>query len=94
MSKLRDAVLNIAKQRLVAEIPIDEREYADFEGAYDCLVRVARAALAESEPAEVMECKECKHRNEESMADTAACLTCGPMGLNFAAWTPKQGGGA
>jgi hypothetical protein len=38
------ALNEIARQRLEFEMPEDEREDADYRGAYDALVRIARAA--------------------------------------------------
>jgi hypothetical protein len=42
---LEDALKAIAKQNLESEMHEDDIEDADYRGAYDCLVRVARAAL-------------------------------------------------
>ena len=38
---------HLAEQRLRSEVPEEEREYADYEGAYDCIIREVRAALRE-----------------------------------------------
>ena len=42
---LEDALKDIARQNLESEIHEDYREDADYRGAYDCIIRVARAAL-------------------------------------------------
>ena len=42
---LKDALRDIARQNLESEIHEDYREDADYRGAYDCIIRVARAAL-------------------------------------------------
>ena len=42
---LEDALRDIARQNLESEIHEDYREDADYRGAYDCIIRVARAAL-------------------------------------------------
>ena len=43
--RLRKALMDIACQRRVDEATEEERAVADYEGAYDCCVRVARAAF-------------------------------------------------
>lgn len=40
-----------ARQRLPCEVSEDEREDADYEGAYECMVRDARAAIRVAQPA-------------------------------------------
>ena len=47
---LRKAVEQIAKQKLVSEIPLDDYENAAFEDAYDMMIEISRAALKPSEP--------------------------------------------
>lgn len=47
--RLRDLVKLFANQRLPDESDEDERDGADYEGAYETMVRDARDALAESE---------------------------------------------
>jgi len=42
---LEDALKNIARQNLESEMHEYDREDADYRGAYDCIIRVARAAL-------------------------------------------------
>jgi NADH:ubiquinone oxidoreductase subunit D len=42
---LEVALKDIARQNLESEIHEDYREDADYRGAYDCIIRVARAAL-------------------------------------------------
>jgi len=42
---LEDALRDIARQNLESEIHEDYREDADYRGAYDCIIRVARASL-------------------------------------------------
>ena len=42
---LEDALKDIARQNLESEIHEDYREDADYRGAYDCIIRVARKAL-------------------------------------------------
>ena len=42
---LEDAMKDIARQNLESEIHEDYREDADYRGAYDCIIRVARAAI-------------------------------------------------
>lgn len=50
VEKLRDALREIARQKLTSEIePIDGEVLGDFEGAYDMMIAVARAALASVE---------------------------------------------
>ncbi len=48
--RLREALGNISRQHLESEVPEDERDGGDYRGAYDCMIRVARAALASTEP--------------------------------------------
>lgn len=48
--RLRDALRDIAKQHLDSEMTEEESDHADYEGAYDSIVKVARAALASTEP--------------------------------------------
>ena len=47
----REALADIAKQRIWGEISDDEYDHADFEGAYEAIVAIARAALSGKEPA-------------------------------------------
>jgi hypothetical protein len=50
IERLRNVLNIIAGQRLAEEMPEDVRNDADYEGAYDCIVRDARAALAKPSP--------------------------------------------
>ena len=46
VAKLREALAEIAKQKLTTEMETDyEADYADFEGGYDSCINRARAAL-------------------------------------------------
>ena len=54
--RLREAVEDISRQHLESEMPEDERDGGDYRAAYDCMIRVARAALASTEP-EVCRCR-------------------------------------
>ena len=48
----RDLALDeIGCQSTTDEMDSDEREGADFEGGYDAIIKIARAALPETEPA-------------------------------------------
>lgn len=48
--KEREALEDIASQHIGDEIDPEVREYADYQGAYEAIVKIARAALAK-EPA-------------------------------------------
>jgi hypothetical protein len=50
IERLLEVVQQIARQNLAGEISDDEREFADFYGAYDYIVTYTRAALAQSSP--------------------------------------------
>ena len=54
--RLREALLDISRQHLESEIPEDERDHGDYRDAYECMVRIARGALASAEP-EVCRCR-------------------------------------
>lgn len=42
---LIEALQDIARQRLTSEMDDDQAEHADYEGAYDIIVGIARKAL-------------------------------------------------
>jgi hypothetical protein len=48
IEKLVEALQDIARQKLWGEIDEDEIHGCDFEGAYEEIVKVARAALAKA----------------------------------------------
>ena len=47
---LREALEDIAKQKLQSELDEEQLEHGDFYGAYDAIVGVARAALTGATP--------------------------------------------
>lgn len=47
IEKLREVLGDIARQRSGAEMTDEESEHADYEGAYEHIVLIARAALGE-----------------------------------------------
>lgn len=49
LERYRKALQDIAKQWLEDEMTEEDRDGGDFQGAYDCIVKVARAALAGKE---------------------------------------------
>lgn len=44
--RMRAALGEIARQKLTSELTEDEKEHADFEGAYDIMIRRAREVTA------------------------------------------------
>lgn len=48
VAKLEAALADIAKQMLMAEMGAEQAEYADYEGAYETTIKVARAALQDA----------------------------------------------
>ena len=57
--RLLKAHKEIAKQKLESEIPKQDRDDGDYRGAYDCIVRVARAALRRENDNEIQEETSC-----------------------------------
>jgi len=49
-ARLREALEELAEQTLTAEMTQGHRAIADYEGAYNSMIGVARAALAPQEP--------------------------------------------
>jgi hypothetical protein len=45
VAKLEAALEDIGKQMLMSEMGAEQAEYADYEGAYETMVKVARAAM-------------------------------------------------
>lgn len=45
--RLRVALEDIAKQMINAEMDEQQHRYADYEGAYETMIKIARAALSE-----------------------------------------------
>ncbi len=45
-AELVAALENIGKQMLLSEMGAEQAEYGDYEGAYETMIKVARAALA------------------------------------------------
>ncbi len=45
IERLREALGNMAKQQLIAEMDEEDRDYADYEGAYEIFINQARAAI-------------------------------------------------
>ena len=48
VAKLEAALKDICKQMLMSEMGAEQAEYADYEGAYETMIKVARAALSET----------------------------------------------
>ena len=48
VAKLEEALKDIGKQMINAEMDEQQHRYADFEGAYETMIKVARAALKDT----------------------------------------------
>jgi hypothetical protein len=48
VAKLEAALEDIGKQMLMSEMGAEQAEYADYEGAYETMVKVARAVLKDA----------------------------------------------
>src|SRR6185312_7714051 len=49
IARLREALEDISKQKLTEEIDADDARWGDYEGAYNTIIGVARAALSDTE---------------------------------------------
>ena len=48
VAKLEEVLADIAKQMLMSEMGAEQAEYADYEGAYETMIKVARATLKDA----------------------------------------------